>query len=100
VTREVFEEVGITLDRIDYVTSQAWPFPASLMLAYAAVADPAQPLKVDAIEITEARWFSRREIRAVLGGDPVDVGTADEPAVVGLPMQVSVAHYLISSWLG
>ncbi|MEV4617912.1 NAD(+) diphosphatase [Asanoa sp. NPDC049573] len=99
VTREVLEEVGIALDRIDYVASQAWPFPGSLMLGYSAVADAAQPLKVDAVEITEARWFTRREIQAVLTGDGIDVGTADEPALVGLPMEVSIAHFLITSWL-
>ena len=99
VAREVLEEVGITLDRIDYVASQAWPFPGSLMLAYSALADPTQPLKVDAIEITEARWFTRREIRSVIAGQPVDVGTPADPAHVSLPMEVSIAHYLITTWL-
>lgn len=98
VTREVAEEVGIVLDRIDYVASQAWPFPGSLMLAYSAVADPAQPLKLDPVEITEARWFTRDEIRALLSGARVDLGTADEPALMTLPMEVSIAHYLITSW--
>ena len=100
VTREVREEVGIALHRIDYVASQAWPFPGSLMLGYSAVADATQPLKVDAVEITEARWFTRGEIQAVLAGEGLDVGTAEEPALVGLPMEVSIAHYLITSWLG
>ncbi|MEV4537249.1 NAD(+) diphosphatase [Asanoa sp. NPDC049518] len=100
VTREVSEEVGIALDRIDYVASQAWPFPGSLMLAYTAVADPAQPLKVDPAEITEARWFTRAEVRELLAGARVDLGTADEPALMTLPMEVSIAHYLIATWAG
>ena len=98
VTREVFEEVGIALDRIDYVGSQAWPFPGSLMLAYSAVADPSQPVKVDPVEITEARWFTRREINALLAGASVNLGTEAEPALMTLPMEVSIAHYLITTW--
>ncbi|MDG4822927.1 NAD(+) diphosphatase [Asanoa sp. WMMD1127] len=100
VAREVAEEVGLTLDRIDYVASQAWPFPGSLMLGYTATADAAQPLKVDPAEITEARWFTRREVRALLGGETVNLGTPDEPAVMTLPMQVSIAYYLITTWAG
>ncbi|GIF72844.1 NAD(+) diphosphatase [Asanoa siamensis] len=100
VTREVFEEVGITLDRVDYVASQAWPFPGSLMLGYSAVADATQPIKVDPAEITEARWFTRREIHALLSGQTVDLGTPEEPAVMTLPMEVSIAHYLITTWAG
>jgi len=99
VAREVREEVGIELARIDYVGSQAWPFPGSLMLGYSALADASQPLRADEVEITEARWFTRREIRAVLTGEGVDVGTPAEPARVTLPMRVSIAHYLITTWL-
>ncbi|GAA1840261.1 NAD(+) diphosphatase [Asanoa iriomotensis] len=100
VAREVEEEVGITLDRIDYVASQSWPFPGSLMLGYTAVADPSQPLKVDPAEITEARWFSRREIHELLAGGSVDLGTPGDPELTTLPMQVSIAHYLIRTWAG
>jgi NAD+ diphosphatase len=98
VTREVMEEVGILLDRIDYVSSQSWPFPGSLMLAYAAVADATQTVKVDPAEITEARWFTRTEIRKVLAGDTLDLGTPESPDLMTLPMQVSIAHYLITTW--
>jgi NAD+ diphosphatase len=85
VAREVSEEVGLAVRDIRYVTSQPWPFPRSLMLAYTAYADPADPVKVDGIEIEDARWFRR-----------ADFGTPDGPA---LPFQTSVAYYLITSWL-
>lgn len=36
VVREVFEEVGIHLADINYVSSQPWPFPSNLMIAFRA----------------------------------------------------------------
>ncbi len=36
VVREVFEEVGISLTDIRYVSSQPWPFPSNLMLGFRA----------------------------------------------------------------
>lgn len=96
VAREVDEEVGVALGRIEYVGSQSWPFPGSLMLGFYAYADPRQPVRADPTEIAQARWFSRREIAAVLAGDYVDAG---DGARVSLPMQVSIAFFLISSWL-
>jgi NAD+ diphosphatase len=90
VAREIAEEVGVTVTDVRYVASQAWPFPGSLMLGFSAVADPAQPVRVDAAEIADARWFTRTEIAAALAGDETDFG---------LPMAASIANYLIRSWL-
>jgi NAD+ diphosphatase len=90
VAREVAEEVGVTVGDVRYVASQAWPFPGSLMLGYLAVADPDQPVRVDADEITDARWFTRTEVARSLAGDETDFG---------LPMASSIAHYLVRTWL-
>jgi NAD+ diphosphatase len=90
VHREVGEEVGIKLDRLEYVSSQPWPYPRSLMLAYRATADASQPLTLQAEEIADARWFTREEVRRMW------VETAD-----GTPssVRISVARFLIESWL-
>jgi NAD+ diphosphatase len=96
VVREVQEEVGVTVERVDYVASQAWPFPGSLMLGFFARADPARPVRVDPSEIAYARWFTRREIAAALSGDRVDAG---DGARVRLPPPSSIAFFLINRWL-
>jgi NAD+ diphosphatase len=90
VVREVAEEVGARVHRLRYRGSQAWPYPGSLMLGYTAEADPQQPLRVDKTEIASARWFSRAEVHAVLGGERDDFG---------LPMGASIAHFLLIEWL-
>ncbi|MEI6875915.1 MAG: NAD(+) diphosphatase [Spirochaetota bacterium] len=53
--REVREESGIEIQNLRYVSSQPWPFPDSLMLAYTADwrSGEARP---DGVEIAELRW--------------------------------------------
>jgi NAD+ diphosphatase len=90
VVREVAEEVGVRVSRLHYLGSQAWPYPGSLMLGFTALADPDQPVHVDETEISAARWFTRTEIRAAVGGERDDFG---------LPMASSIALFLIMEWL-
>ncbi len=61
VHREVAEEVGIKIKNINYLKSQSWPFPNSLMLAFEAEYDSGE-IKVDGDEIVKAQWFKRDEI--------------------------------------
>lgn len=87
VVREVFEEVGVRVDDVRYVASQPWPFPSSLMLAFTARALTTE-LRVDGVEITEAHWFTRDEVKAAIADGSLK-----------LPMRASVAFYLINGWL-
>ncbi|HEY2553121.1 MAG TPA: NAD(+) diphosphatase [Streptosporangiaceae bacterium] len=89
VAREVREETGVSVTQIRYVGSQPWPMPQSLMLGYRALAAGGEPIRVDKVEIAEARWFSRSELTAA-------VGTGE----VLLPPPVSIAHRIIESWYG
>ncbi|MEO7005632.1 MAG: NAD(+) diphosphatase, partial [Terrimesophilobacter sp.] len=69
VVREVFEESGIRVVNPVYVGSQPWPFPASLMVGFRALADPAGGWvsAPDGAEILDLRWFSRQELRDAVG---------------------------------
>ena len=88
VVREVAEEVGVRVGAVRYVGSQPWPFPSSLMLGYVASAISTD-VDVDGTEISDARWFTREQLREQLaGGD------------VGLPGPVSIARALIEQWYG
>lgn len=55
--REVFEEVGVQIERPIYQGSQSWPFKHSLMLGYRAKWK-AGDINIDGDEIVDANWFT------------------------------------------
>ncbi|MDB5937217.1 MAG: pyrophosphatase [Massilia sp.] len=61
VHREVFEEVGLQVHNLRYFSSQSWPFPHSLMLAFTADYLGGE-IRVDGVEIAEARWFGPGDV--------------------------------------
>jgi NAD+ diphosphatase len=91
VIREVFEESGVRVVDPQYLGSQPWPFPASLMVGFSArVAPGADPAgRPDGEEIVELRWFSRAELTAA-----VDAGD------LLLPGPTSIARAIIEHWYG
>ncbi|MFE7570149.1 NAD(+) diphosphatase [Streptomyces sp. NPDC057539] len=88
VAREVFEEAGITVGEVEYIASQPWPFPSSLMLGFMARATSSD-ITVDGEEIEEARWFSREDLR-----------TAIETGEILPPAGISIAARLVELWYG
>ncbi|MDP9806780.1 NAD+ diphosphatase [Trueperella bonasi] len=90
VRREVREEVQIDVGRLEYFGSQPWPFPRSLMLGFHGyVYDDAQEIKVDGVEVVDARWFTRDEVKALYADNPER-----------FPGRTSVARALIEDWYG
>ena len=78
----------MVVGEVAYRGSQPWPFPASLMLGFAARALTTE-LHVDGVELTDARWFTRPELdAAVRAGE------------VLLPGRASIARSLVEDWFG
>jgi NAD+ diphosphatase len=82
VVREVAEETGVEVADVQYVASQPWPFPSSLMLGFRAIASTTTIHLRDG-ELEDARWFTRAEVAA---GHPA------------LPPSGSISSRLIDDW--
>ena len=79
VAREILEEVGVWVTDVQYVASQPWPFPHSLMLGFHAHYDHGD-IVCDATEIMDANWYRR-------------------DALPMIPPGISIARRLIDDWL-
>jgi NAD+ diphosphatase len=89
VAREIGEEVGVEVGGIRYLGSQPWPFPRSIMVGFAAVADGTVPLHPNDGEIEAAQWVPRDVVRAALTTDLPDLK---------LPGPTSIAYQMIKGW--
>ena len=88
VVREVAEEVGVEVGDVTYFGNQPWPFPASLMVGFFARAVTTE-ISVDNDEISDARWFTRDEMKA-----QAEAGT------LILPGGISISRSLVETWYG
>jgi NAD+ diphosphatase len=89
VRREVMEETGIHVGAVRYVTSQPWPFPASLMMGFVGDAT-SDTITVDANELESALWVTREDMLDVMAGTHPTIRPARQGAI---------AHHLIVNWL-
>jgi NAD+ diphosphatase len=89
VAREVREEAGVEVGPPEYVASQPWPFPTSLMLGFMAPWIAGEPRRIDD-ELEDVRWFSRAEVAAA-------VEERDSP--LGVPPRFAIARRLLEAWL-
>jgi NAD+ diphosphatase len=91
VIREVFEESGIVVEEPEYLGSQPWPFPASLMVGFRArvAAGHTTEGTPDGDEILALRWFTRDDLRNAIAGREVI-----------LPGPTSIARAIIEDWFG
>ena len=90
VAREVREESGVGIRAAQYIVSQPWPFPSSLMLGFQATARTLEIALHDK-ELEDARWFTADDLR--------DAGTWGDDAPICLPRHDSIARFLIETWL-
>ncbi|MGY6630604.1 MAG: NAD(+) diphosphatase [Wenzhouxiangella sp.] len=89
VRREVREEAGIRVGRVDYLASQPWPFPGSLMLGFQAQAVNVAIERQDD-ELEDVRWFGLDEL--------AQAGEWDDGSPLCLPRKDSIARFLIDQW--
>jgi NAD+ diphosphatase len=87
VVREMKEECGLEVFDVEYLYSQSWPFPQSLMLGFTAKADSSIEFLPDGEEIVKLRWFSRADIAA-------------EAKSLLLPSDSTISRALIELWYG
>ncbi|MGJ8621290.1 MAG: NAD(+) diphosphatase [Yoonia sp.] len=89
VRREVFEEAGIRVGKVSYLSSQPWPFPASLMFGCAGEALNTD-ITIDPTEIEDAVWVSREDMALAFAGNHPTILPARKGAI---------AHFLLEAWL-
>lgn len=89
--REVFEEAGIVVGEVRYVSSQPWPFPGSLMIGLIGEATTTE-IRLDEKELEDARWFGREEALTMVNR------THPQGLFAANPM--AIAHHLVRTALG
>lgn len=89
VRRETFEEAGIRVGAVEYLSSQPWPFPASLMFGCRGVALSTE-INIDPEEIEHAMWMSREEMMETFAGNNPNMKR---------PRDGAIAHFLLLNWL-
>src|SRR5690606_15837234 len=89
VRRETFEESGIRLGAVRYISSQPWPFPFSLMIGCIAEA-LTEEIDPDTTELEDCRGCARDEVRQT----PV----MTQPDGLRAATKGAIARQLISIW--
>lgn len=87
VEREMFEEAGVRVSDIEYLGSQGWPYPHSLMMAFTARVRGDQKHLADGVEIAKLRWFSREDID-------------NEKDSILFPGPLTIARAMLEHWYG
>ncbi|MBL9047588.1 MAG: NAD(+) diphosphatase [Tabrizicola sp.] len=89
VRREVFEESGVRCGDVEYLASQPWPFPASLMIAARTEAE-AREITIDPVELEAARWVTREDLVTILAGRHFEIRPFRKGAI---------AEFILRNWL-
>lgn len=89
VRRETWEEAGVRVGAVRYITSQPWPFPSTLMLGCWAEA-LTDALTPDLEELEACRWLTRREAAAAIEGAHPEIDA---------PRLDAIARTLMESWV-
>ena len=89
VVRELKEEAGVTASNVQYLASQPWPWPSSLMMGCIAQTDSFD-LEPDGDEIDELTWLTRDELKEIVAG---------KNPKIAVPPPIAIARTLIDHWI-
>ena len=89
VRREVAEETAVRVGHVDYLASQPWPYPSSLMFGCRGEA-LSREITIDPAELEDALWISREELAEALAGRHATLLPARKGAI---------AQFLMENWL-
>ncbi|MFD0859007.1 NAD(+) diphosphatase [Roseovarius aquimarinus] len=89
VRREVYEETRVPVGEVEYLASQPWPFPASLMIGMRGRA-LGREITIDPVEIEDAIWVTRENVSDAMAGRHAFLMPAREGAI---------AQFLLRNWL-
>ena len=89
VRREVFEESGVRVGAVSYLSSQPWPYPSSLMFGCHGVALTTD-ITIDPVELEDALWITREEAAQMMAGNH---------PLIKASRNGSIAHFLLRNWL-
>ena len=113
--RETLEESGVNVDRasVQFITSQPWPFPRSLMVGFHALASAPEhssdndgkvaerpKITVNEEEMEDIRWFSKEFVRQRLdgGSSALTYNPNENESEFHIPGKSSLARVLITKW--
>jgi len=80
VHREVLEETGLRVKNVTLYKMQPWAFSDTLMIGFTADLDGSDKIRIQKSELTDARWFDRKDVQAA-------------------PFHISVGHEMIDAFM-
>jgi NAD+ diphosphatase len=89
VRREVMEETRVPVGPVDYLASQPWAFPNSLMFGCRGEAT-GREIVIDPVELEAAIWVPKEEMVDVLAGTHPEIRPLRKGAI---------AEFLIRNWV-
>ncbi len=86
VAREVLEEVNLKVEKTQYIGSQPWPFPCSVMIGFSAQAS-SQSIELLDGELEKAIWVSPNEFSKKVSSGELKLSTRE-----------SISFHIIDRW--
>ncbi|XP_067009316.2 NAD(P)H pyrophosphatase NUDT13, mitochondrial [Anabrus simplex] len=101
IRREVAEEVGLAVHKLDYFGSQHWAIPGSRLMVACIATVHDEEVDIGCDELEDAKWFTPQQVL-----DAVERVTSQstkvimsDPSQLWVPPRGAIAHNVIKYWL-